>query len=124
MALGPIGNAIDIKDFQDKPFSGWFVGSRTFNTRIGEQTCYKFKGKDGKFFEVYGFTNLNRDMERVELGWFTQITYKGKKLCETKFGNKEVHQVETLADPDDILPSDPDYSEPLDKIGLKEGDIF
>jgi hypothetical protein len=95
-------NAVDIKGFENEPFEGVFLGSKDIETKIGPQVIYKFKKPKGGFFQVYGFTNLNRSMEMVEEGTLCRLTYKGTQLVDTKFGKKDVHQV--------LVETDSDYA--------------
>lgn len=90
--------ATDIKKFIDKPFTGHFNGSQVIQTKIGEQTIWKFTDEEGNYFGIYGFTNLNRIMENVTEGKLVRITYRGTEKVQTKFGLKDVHQVKVEID--------------------------
>lgn len=85
-------NAVDIKKEQDKPFIGIYKGSQQIETKIGKQTIWQFLDEDGIPFGVYGFTMLNKSMEKVPVGAECRLTYTGTKNLKTKFGQKDVHQ--------------------------------
>lgn len=86
-------NATDIKKEKGKPFTGIYLGSRGITTKIGPQVIYSFESEHGEKYQIYGFTMLNYGMGNVQVGELCRITYLGTKLCETKFGKKDVHQV-------------------------------
>ena len=77
--------------------TGTYMGNRQITTKIGLQTIWEFKG-DTENFGIYGFTNLNRAMERVKPHTLCRITYMGTKNLQTKFGMKDVHQVKVEID--------------------------
>jgi hypothetical protein len=85
--------AVDIKKHKGEAYEGKYVGSHEITTKIGQQTIYNFSGKDGVPFGIYGFTNLNRAMENIEKDTLLKIVYTGTLNVETKFGKKDVHQV-------------------------------
>ena len=85
--------AIDIKKHKGEAYEGKYVGSHEITTKIGQQVIYNFTGKDGVPYGIYGFTNLNRAMENLEKETFVKITYSGTENVQTKFGMKDVHQV-------------------------------
>lgn len=86
-------NAIDIKKSQCQPFEGVLKGSHEIITKLGKQVVWEFMGEDGVGFGIFGFTNLNRALESIEPGAQVKIIYTGTKICNTKFGMKDVHQV-------------------------------
>ena len=93
MAFKPVtNNALDIKKSSES-HSGYYVGSEQIVTKIGPQIVWKFRDEDGLPFGVYGFTNLNRNMNSIALGSLVRLTYKGTQNMKTKFGMKDVHQV-------------------------------
>jgi hypothetical protein len=98
--------ATDIKGFQDEAFEGIYLGSKDIETKIGPQVIYKFKKVKGGIFNVYGFTNLNRAMEMVEEGQLCRLTYRGTENIDTKFGKKDVHQVDVETDSDFVYVPD------------------
>lgn len=102
-AFGPA--AIDIKKL-GVPVEGIYQGRRDITTKIGPQIVWELDGLDGEEFGVYGFTNLNSQMANVRPGTRVKITYQGTKEVKTKYGLKQVHQVEVAAwsDDDDDLP--------------------
>ena len=85
--------AIDIKKHPDQEYIGEYKGFEKIQTKIGEQTIYKFIDDDGNRFNIYGFTNLNRAMDLIAEGTLCRITYLGTENVQTKFGMKDVHQV-------------------------------
>lgn len=91
-------NATDIKDFEGTEFSGNYIGSKTIETKLGEQVLWQFTDPKGQPFTIYGFTNLNRAMESVGINTFVWITYKGTQNVKTKYGMKDVHQVSVEVD--------------------------
>ena len=98
------GNAIDLKKGDGKPVEGVYKGSKTFQTKIGEQVVWQFEDDDGVPFGVYGFTNLNRAMELIKLDTLCKLTYQGTKNIKTKYGLKDVHQVSVEIQVDDTSP--------------------
>jgi hypothetical protein len=99
--------ALDIKKQKGKELEGTFKGKHEITTKIGPQVIWQFVGEDGVPFGVYGFTNLNRAMESLEVGTLVKITYQGTQNIQTKYGMKDVHQVsvQVWAD-DDKAPVD------------------
>ena len=98
--------ATDIKKHKGEAYEGTFKGSHKITTKIGEQTVWEFLGDDGVSFGIYGFTNLNRAMEAIEVGSLCKITYQGTQNVETKFGKKDVHQVSVQVWADDDKPEE------------------
>lgn len=86
--------ALDIKKQKGVPHEGTFKGSQEITTKIGPQIIWNFMGEDGVGFGIYGFTNLNRAMGAIEEGTLVKITYTGTQNVQTKFGMKDVHQVQ------------------------------
>lgn len=66
--------AIDIKKHPDQEYIGEYKGFEKIQTKIGEQTIYKFIDDDGNRFNIYGFTNLNRAMDLIAEGTLCRIT--------------------------------------------------
>lgn len=101
------GNATDIKQTPDQPYEGIYIGHEEFDGQFGIQTIWKFRGKT-EGFGIYGFTSLNRSMERINEGTLCRITFTGKKKMKTKYGIKDVNtcRVEVddsaSADPNDL----------------------
>ena len=104
--VGTSGSTIDIKDSTGSAYEGYYLGSKDITTKIGPQTIYKFRGKDKRIFQVYGFTNLNRAMEMVSEEQFCRLTYLGMEKVQTKFGLKDVHQVKVEVDEEDVFERD------------------
>jgi len=105
---------IDIKKEKGKTYEGFYLGSHTIQTSMGEQFIYNFENED-ETFGIYGFTNLNNAMSRVKKGLNVRVTYTGltPEKIKTKFGMKHVHQckVEINTDgakiiKDDVPPPD------------------
>lgn len=93
MAFKPVStNAIDLKKSKDVPYTGEFVGKDDITTQLGPQIIWKFVGKDGGPFGIYGFTHLNLIMKNIKVGALCRVTYKGTIKRQTKFGLKDVHQ--------------------------------
>lgn len=94
-------DARDIKKEKDEEHIGTYTGHKDINTKIGPQVIWQFTDEDGTPFGVYGFTNLNRAMESVAVGQTVKIVYKGTQNVKTKFGMKDVHQVQVQVYEDD-----------------------
>jgi len=94
-------NAIDIKKEKGKSYTGTYVGLTKIETKLGEQYVYKFTDEYEQGFGIYGFTNLNRAMSNVGEGTLTRVTYLGTMNVKTKFGMKDVHQVNVEIDSND-----------------------
>ncbi len=88
-------NTIDIKKQKDKEFEGTYTGYKEITTKIGSQIIWEFSGEDGNF-GIYGFTNLNLAMKIIEEGTLIKIVYRGTLNVPTKFGQKDVHQVDVM----------------------------
>mgnify|MGYP001560407785 CR=1 FL=1 len=89
------GQALDIKKLGiGKEYEGTLLGKRSLQTKIGLQTVWLFSGADEADFEIYGFTNLNIALESIKIGTLVKIKYLGTKNCQTKYGQKDVHQVD------------------------------
>lgn len=104
--------AIDIKKQKGVSHEGTYRGKREITTKIGPQVIWDFLGEDGVSFGIYGFTNLNRAMEAVQLGALCKITYNGTQNVQTKFGMKDVHQCSV-----DVWQDDKE--DPLEFLGPK-----
>lgn len=93
--------AIDIKDdaHKGKPIIGEYISVKTITTNFGEQFIYSLLGTDGIITNIYGFTMLNSAMDQLPPGQgiVVKITYKGTEKMKTKFGMKDVHQVDVQA---------------------------
>ncbi len=86
-------NATDIKKTPGKEYEGTYRGHKETTTKIGPQVIWEFTSDEGTGFGIYGFTNLNRAMERLAVGQIVKIVYKGTEKVQTKYGMKDVHQV-------------------------------
>jgi hypothetical protein len=91
---------LDIKKL-GQPVEGILKGKKQITTKIGSQTIWEFQAEDGEEFGIYGFTNLNNQMEQVRTGEKVKVTYLGTKNMKTKFGMKDVHQVDVQKWKDD-----------------------
>jgi len=91
-------DAIKITDFENKPFEGWYLGTRKADTKeFGEQTIHRFKSlKDGTNKEFWGFEKFNRLMMEVTPLTLCKIIYLGKKLQKDK--TKSYHDMQVLND--------------------------
>jgi len=95
-------DATDIKKHLNKSFIGEYKGSHQITTKIGEQIVYDFINSQAVPFAIYGFTNLNRVMQSIEVGTVCRITYRGTEKVQTKFGLKDVHQVDVEISDGDV----------------------
>jgi len=111
--------ATDIKKEVGKVYTDIeFQGSNKITTKIGEQVVWNFTDSHGNYFGIYGFTNLNRIMENVQVGKLCRITYLGTKNIQTKFGMKDVHQVKVEVDDTEDRP-EPPINEQYNKLDEK-----
>lgn len=94
-------SATDIKKHKGEEYIGEYLGHDEIETKIGKQKIYKFRDENGNPFAIYGFTNLNRAMESIAEGILCRIVYTGTENVQTKFGMKDVHQVNVEIDTDD-----------------------
>jgi hypothetical protein len=99
--------AIDIKKQKGVPFEGVYVSTRNIQTKVGAQVIYNFDGEKGPF-GIFGFTNLNKTMERVPIGSKLRITYIGAQNMPTRFGIRDVHQAKVEIDTDFKLDTNED----------------
>ena len=110
-------NAIDIKKQEGQEFIGTYRGKTEITTKIGPQVIYNFEVEDGDKFGVFGFTNLNYAMTNISEGDLVKLVYRGTKNVKTKFGLKDVHQVDVEVFETDE-PSGMESSTPTGKDGL------
>jgi hypothetical protein len=99
-------NATDIKKTPGKEYEGTYRSHKEITTKIGPQIIWEFTSEDGAGFGIYGFTNLNRAMERVTVGQVCKIVYRGTEKVQTKYGMKDVHQVSVQLWQEDGEPHD------------------
>jgi hypothetical protein len=119
MSFKPVSTtATDIKKHQGKSFVGEFKGSQKITTKIGEQTIWNFTDDSGAPLNVYGFTNLNRVMEHIEVGTVCRLTYKGTENVQTKFGMKDVHQVLVEIDDEGKTEKEEEFVAPVNGSDL------
>lgn len=95
-------DAISLTDYLNKPLMAFFLGSKSVDTKFGEQFLHNFEKEDGKKIAVWGFTALNRLLEMTPKGTFCKVTYTGKSETKNKYGNKS-HQCSVFFDPDKKL---------------------
>lgn len=95
-------DAISLTDYLNKPLTAFFLGSKSVDTKFGEQFLHNFQKEDGKKISVWGFTSLNRLLEMTPVGTFVKVTYIGKSTTKNKYGNKS-HLVTVFFDPDKKL---------------------
>jgi len=81
-------DAIKLTDYLDKPMEAYYIGSKSVDTKFGEQSLHEFEKKDGKKVSVWGFTALNRLLEHTTKGVLCKVTYTGKSETKNKYGNK------------------------------------
>ena len=94
------GIVISLTSYKDKPFTGYYLGCRTFDTVSGESTVHLFKmKKDGARKEVYGFGTMNNILaNQIPHGTLVEITYTGMENKKTKRGMKDIHMCKVKAD--------------------------
>ena len=80
-------DAIRLTDYKDKPMVSFYIGSKSVDTKFGEQMLHEFQKEDGTKVEVWGFTALNRLLEHTPNGILTKVTYTGKSAEANKYGN-------------------------------------
>ena len=86
-------NTVDIKAKNPgTQIVGTYTGFKKIKTELGENVIWEFHDEDGKPFGVYGFTNLNFQMEGVAPGTSCRLTYNGKAKEKNKYG-KFPHKV-------------------------------
>jgi hypothetical protein len=85
---------MDIKKHKGEHFTGTLKGHHEIETKIGKQVVWDFEDEEGLGFGVYGFTMLNRSLEAISAGNLVRLTYLGTENCQTKYGMKDVHQVQ------------------------------
>lgn len=95
-------DAISLTDYLNKPLTAFYIGSKSVDTKFGEQFLHNFEKEDGKKISVWGFTALNRLLEMTPKGTFVKVTYTGKSETKNKWGNKS-HTVTVFFDPDKKL---------------------
>jgi len=95
-------DAISLTEYLNKPMTAFYLGSKSVDTKFGEQFLHNFEKEDGKKISVWGFTALNRLIEMTPKGTLCKITYTGKSETKNKYGNKS-HQCTVFFDPDKKL---------------------
>ena len=98
-------NTVDIKkSVAGTSWEGVFVGSKPIKTELGDTVIWLFKDDEDKPFGIFGFTNLNFQMENVKEGSQCRITYKGQSKVKNKYG-KFPHQALVEVDDVDLVDS-------------------
>lgn len=104
-------NTIDIKAKNPgHQLVGTYTGFKKIKTELGENTIWQFQNEHSEVFGVYGFTNLNYQMEGVAPGTNCRLTYKGKSKTKNKFG-KFPHQILVEVDTEDAPEAGDDADE-------------
>ena len=80
-------DAIKLTEYKDKPMVSFYIGSKSVDTKFGEQWLHEFQKEDGTKVKVWGFTALNRLLEYTPKGILTKVTYTGKADVANKYGN-------------------------------------
>ena len=106
----PMGDTISIqKEEANKSYVGFYTGQKTVENEMGESILWKFQDENGKSFSIWGFGNLNMQLENVQVGTLCRITYLGKAEKKNKFGkypHKAKVQINTKAKLEALPDSD------------------
>ena len=83
-------------------YEGIYQGNKTIQTQLGDAILWNFMDDEDKPFAIWGFTNLNFQLEGVVPGTKCKVTYLGTAKQKNKFG-KFPHQakVEVWHEEDD-----------------------
>lgn len=94
-------NTIDLKSkTEGTSYEGVYYDKRVIpSTMKGykDSIIWLFKDSEDKQFGIWGFTNLNFQMDNVPLNKLCKITYKGKSKIKNAYG-KYPYQAEVLVD--------------------------
>lgn len=109
-------SAVNLTEYQDKPFTAYYIGNKEVDTDYGESLVHEFQKEDGKRFNVWGFTVLDKKLSMVDKGVLVRVTYTGKEQIKTKkYGMKDVHTCKVEIDPSksiaDKLPKDDGFKQ-------------
>lgn len=93
-----------LQDFLNKSIRGYYLGKTETEGEYGTNIRHEFFSKEKKEkFSFWGVTDMNVKLGNVKRGTLVEFTYKGKEKRKLKSGLKEMHIVDVLNDPDDIL---------------------
>lgn len=83
----PERNTISLKDKEHgTSYVGIFQGSKVVNTPNGDSTIWSFMDDEDKPFSMWGFSNLNFQLENMAVGTKCRVTFLGKSKTKNKFG--------------------------------------
>ena len=97
-----IPDALRLTEYQGKPLIAYFIGSKTVDTKFGEQMLHEFEKEDHSKLSVWGFTALNRLLDYTPKGVLCKVTYTGLSKEKNKYG-KQVHTCTVFFDEDKKL---------------------
>jgi len=93
-----------LQNFEGRAINGYYLGKTETEGEFGVNVRHEFFSKEkGEKFSFWGVTDFNMKLGNVKPGTLVQFTYKGKEMRKTKKGMKEMHAVEVLNDPTDLL---------------------
>lgn len=98
---------LSLVNYPNRPFTGYYLGSRTFENEVGIGKIHTFQmKKDSKRMEVFGFGSLNNILSnQIPSGTLVEVTYTGKENKKTKRGMQLIHMCVVKADFDDTIES-------------------
>jgi len=106
-------NTIDLKKQEvGKSYVGTFAGSKHIKTDLGDQVIWNFTDGDDKPFSMWGFSNLNFQIENVGVGQLVRVTYKGQSKTKNKYG-KFAHQSLVEVDDEQSVKDEDDSDVPF-----------
>jgi len=105
-----VPDAIKLTDYPNKSMQCYYIGSKTVDTKFGEQQLHEFQRSDGSKVSVWGFAALNRLLEHTPKGIMTKVTYTGLSKEKNKYG-KQVHTCTVFFDTDQQLENFKDNGE-------------
>jgi len=98
------GDAIDLKQFQDKPLEGRYAGRKEIGSPYGKNFIHKIQKSDGKVVSFFGTKPLNEMLEQVREGILVKVTFLGKKqVTKAGGGNQDVNVFKVEVD-EDVSP--------------------
>ena len=81
------GDTIDIKKGEiGKEYIGTFTGHKVIPSPLGQQVIWQFRDEEDKAFGIWGFTNLNFQMENVKVDSLCRLSYQGQSKIKNKYG--------------------------------------
>ena len=95
---------------QKKPegtsYEGVYQGNKIVKTEISDSILYSFMDEEDHPFGIWGFTNLNYQMEGVKIGSRCKITYLGVAKTKNKYGKFPYQaKVEVWKEDDEYTPN-------------------